>query len=83
MCTKGDTNEAAAKYDRDRLVGDWQAIMPLDSNLFADLETARKRNLAYTHDLLRVHPDKFLFGEADEVQKTMLRTWKFHGVSVS
>lgn len=75
LCIQGDTNEAVAKHYRGKLVGDTPEFCPLDSNLFADFETAMRQNLAYTHWLPHSHPDKFLAGTAKEVQDLMERTW--------
>ena len=56
----GHTN-ADTRYE-DGLPGDTPEYMPLDSNLFADLETAVRWNVAATSHLPKGHADKFELG---------------------
>ena len=49
--------------------------MPLDSNLFADLEYCIKQHCALTHDLDRTDPRKFLLGNPTQVWSAMIRSW--------
>ena len=54
LCSLGGTN-GGTRYN-DKLVGNSPELMPLDSNLFADLEAAIKQHCAITHDLDKSDP---------------------------
>jgi len=72
-------DERVAKRYVGKLVGDRPELCPLDSNLFADYETAMRQNLAHTYILPHDHPEKFLSGTPDQVQELMERTWDWDG----
>lgn len=76
LCCQGETNDLVAKRYVGKLVGDSPELCPLDSNLFSYFETAMARNIAHTYRLEHDNPEKFLVGTSDQVQNTMLRTWK-------
>lgn len=59
-----------------KLVGNSPELMPLDSNLFADLEYAIKQHCAITHDLPKGDPRKFSLGTPTEVWSAMIRSWE-------
>lgn len=58
------------------LPGDTPEYMPLDSNLFADLETAVRLNVAATSHLPKGHADKFELGSAPDAWNAVVRTWQ-------
>ena len=68
----GHTN-ADTRYE-DGLPGDTPEYMPLDSNLFADLETAVRLNVAATSHLPKGHADRF---ELDTPTDAVVRTWQY------
>ena len=49
--------------------------MPLDSNLFSDLETAITWNVAGTRSLPRDHPDRFCLATPADCWSAVQRTW--------
>ena len=73
MCQDG-TN-AGTRYEG-KLVGNRPELMPLDSNLFADLVFAMKQHCAITADLHRDDPQKFNLGTPDKVWDCMARSWE-------
>ena len=50
--------------------------MPLDSNLFADLETMVRWNVAGTFELPKDHPDKFDLSTPPKAWSAICRTWE-------
>ena len=50
--------------------------MPLDSNLFSDLETAIAWNVAATRSLPRADPDRFSLATPAECWRSVERTWE-------
>ena len=58
-----------------KLTGDTPEFMPLDSNLFSDLETAITWNVAGTRSLSRGHPDRFCLATPDDCWSAVERTW--------
>ena len=74
LCAQGSTNRGT-RY-ADKLVGNSPELMPLDSNLFADLEYAIKQHCAITHDLHKDDPRKFCLGTPRQVWSAMIRSWE-------
>ena len=70
----GHTN-AGSRYEG-TLPGDTPEYMPLDSNLFADLETAVRWNVAATRRLPRHHPDRFDLTTPSSAWSVVSRTWE-------
>ena len=60
----------------DKLPGDSPEYMPLDSNLFSDLECCVRWNVAGTRFLPRDHPDKFSLATPHKAWSTVTRTWE-------
>ena len=56
--------------------GNSPELMPLDSNLFADLEYAIKQHCAITHDLHKDDKRKFKLGTPGDVWHAMTRSWQ-------
>ena len=69
----GHTNDGT-RYEGS-LPGDTPEYMPLDSNLFGDLETAVRWNVAGTRMLPRHHPDKFDLTTPASAWDAVCRTW--------
>ena len=67
------TNEGT-RYEG-KLPGDTPEYMPLDSNLFSDLETAVRWNVAATRMLDNNDPRKFCLGTPTSCWDAILRTW--------
>ena len=79
----GFTNEANSYVGK--LPGDTPEYMPLDSNLFSDLELMVRWNVAGTFELEKDHPDKFDLSTPKKAWSA-LSTWympKFHDNSQS
>eukprot|EP00966_Prymnesium_polylepis_P260274 6012519-Prymnesium_polylepis.1 len=74
LCAQGSTN-LGTRY-AGKLVGNSPELMPLDSNLFADLEYAIKQHCAITHDLDKEDPKKFCLGTPAQVWSAMIRSWE-------
>ena len=74
LCAQGSTN-LGTRY-AGKLVGNSPELMPLDSNLFADLEYAIKQHCALTHDLPKDDPRKFSLGNPEQVWSAMIRSWE-------
>ena len=74
LCAQGSTN-LGTRY-AGKLVGNSPELMPLDSNLFADLEYAIKQHCALTHDLHKDDPRKFKLGTPADVWSAMYRSWQ-------
>jgi hypothetical protein len=74
LCAQGSTN-LGTRY-AGKLVGNSPELMPLDSNLFSDLEYAIKQHCALTHDLANDDPRKFSIGTPTEVWSAMYRSWQ-------
>jgi hypothetical protein len=74
LCAQGSTN-AGTRY-AGKLVGNSPELMPLDSNLFSDLEYAIKQHCALTHDLAKEDPRKFKLGTPADVWSAMYRSWQ-------
>ena len=74
LCAQGSTN-LGTRY-AGKLVGNSPELMPLDSNLFADLEYAIKQHCALTHDLEKDDPRKFKLGTPQDVWNAMYRSWQ-------
>ena len=70
----GHTN-SGTRYEG-TLPGDTPEYMPLDSNLFSDLETAVRWNVAGTRMLPRHHPDKFDLTTPASAWDAVRRTWE-------
>ena len=51
--------------------------MPLDSNLFADLETAVTWNVAATRSLPRDDPNRFCLATPKDCWSALERTWQY------
>ena len=75
----GHTN-VGTRYEGS-LPGDTPEYMPLDSNLFADLETAVRWNVAGTRMLPRHHPDKFDLTTPSSAWSAVKRTWEYSPTS--
>ena len=71
----GFTNEET-RYEGS-LPGDTPEYMPLDSNLFSDLETAVRWNVAATRRLPRHHPDKFDLTTPASAWSAVSKTWEY------
>ena len=71
----GHTN-VGTRYEGS-LPGDTPSYMPLDSNLFADLETATRWNVAATRHLARGHPDRFDLTTPKSAWSAVSRTWEY------
>ena len=71
----GHTN-VGTRYEG-TLPGDTPLYMPLDSNLFADLETATRWNVAATRHLDRGHPDRFDLTTPHSAWSAVSRTWEY------
>ena len=71
----GHTNEDT-RYEG-KLPGDTPEYMPLDSNLFSDLEVMVRWNVAATHHLPRHHPDKFDLTTPASAWSAVVRTWEY------
>ena len=72
----GHTNSLINKRYRNKLPGDTPEYMPLDSNLFSDLECCVRWNVAGTRFLPRDHPDKFSLATPHKAWSTLTRTWE-------
>ena len=59
------------------LPGDTPEYMPLDSNLFSDLETSVRWNVAGTRHLPRGHPDRFDLTTPQSAWSAVSRTWMY------
>ena len=70
----GFTN-AGTRYE-DSLPGDTPEYMPLDSNLFSDLEKMVRWNVAATNEMPRGHPDKFDLTTPASAWSAVSRTWE-------
>ena len=75
VCGLGHTN-AGNRYEG-KLPGDTPEYMPLDSNLFADLETAVRFNVAATAHLPSDNPEKFKLGSPLDCWDAVVRTWEY------
>ena len=75
----GHTNEGTS-YEG-KLPGDTPEYMPLDSNLFSDLEVSVRWNVAATFELPRDHPDKFDLTTPTSAWSAVKRSWKYAPVS--
>ena len=64
-----------SRYE-DSLPGDTPEYMPLDSNLFSDLETMVRWNVAATNELPRGHEDKFDLTTPSSAWSAIERTWE-------
>lgn len=71
----GHTNADTRYYGK--LPGDTPEYMPLDSNLFADLETAVRFNVAATSHLPGGHPNKFELAKPASCWSAVCRTWEY------
>ena len=71
----GHTN-VGTRYEGS-LPGDTPSYMPLDSNLFADLETATRWNVTATRHLARGHPDRFDLTTPKSAWSAVSRTWEY------
>ena len=71
----GHTN-ADTRYEG-TLPGDTPEYMPLDSNLFSDLEAAVRWNVAGTRHLPRDDPDRFDLTTPKSVWSAVSRTWMY------
>ena len=60
-----------------KLPGDTPEYMPLDSNLFSDLETMVRWNVAGTFELPKDHPDKFELSTPKKAWEAIERTWEY------
>ena len=74
LCAQGCTN-VGTRY-AGKLVGNSPELMPLDSNLFSDLEYFIKQHCALTHDLAHDDPRKFKLGTPKDVWSAMTRSWE-------
>lgn len=59
-----------------KLTGDTPEFMPLDANLFSDLETAVMWNVAGTRSLPREDPDRFCLATPHDCWSAVTRTWE-------
>ena len=85
-CKRPGRRSQIGRKQKGRLVGNSPELMPLDSNLFADLEHGIKLHVAMTADLpAKVtndkgeqvrNPKKFGLGTPEEVWDAMVRTWE-------
>jgi hypothetical protein len=73
LCAQGGTNWGTHEG---KLVGNSPELMPLDSNLFADLEYFIKQHCALSHDLDKNDPRKFSLGCPKQVWSAMVRSWE-------
>ena len=71
----GFTNEGT-RYEG-QLPGDTPEYMPLDSNLFSDLETAVRWIVAATRMLDNEDPRKFCLGTPHTCWNAICRTWEY------
>ena len=71
----GFTNEGT-RYEG-QLPGDTPEYMPLDSNLFSDLETAVRWNVAATRMLDNEDPRKFCLGTPHTCWNAICRAWEY------
>ena len=71
-----DFTNSDTRYS-DSLPGDTPEYMPLDSNLFSDLETMVRWNVAATNELPRGHPDKFDLTTPKSAWDAIRRTWMY------
>ena len=82
LCAQGSTN-SGTRY-AGKLVGISPELMPLDSNLFADLEYAIKQHCAITHDLAKGDRRKFSLmrppARSACIVLAVLRKWVTHFV---
>ena len=69
-----DFTAAGTRYEFS-LPGDTPEYMPLDSNLFSDLEKMVRWNVAATNELPRGHPDKFDLTTPTSAWSAVSRTW--------
>ena len=60
-----------------KLTGDTPEFMPLDSNLFSDLETAVMWNVAATRSLSRDDPNRFCLATPADAWNAVSRTWEY------
>ena len=60
-----------------KLTGDTPEFMPLDSNLFSDLETAISWNVAATRCLPRDDPNRFSLATPAECWRSCTHTWEY------
>ena len=70
-----DFTNAGTRYENG-LPGDTPEYMPLDSNLFSDLELMVRWNVSATNELPRGHPDKFDLTTPTSAWDAVSRTWK-------
>ena len=71
----GHTNKGT-RYEA-TLPGDTPEYMPLDSNLFSDLETSVRWNVAATRHLPRGHEDRFDLTSPKSAWSAVSRTWEY------
>ena len=64
-----------------KLTGDTPEYMPLDSNLFSDLEVMVRWNVAATFELPRGHADKFDLTTPTSAWSAVERSWKYESTS--
>ena len=70
-----DFTNVGTRYEHS-LPGDTPEYMPLDSNLFSDLEKMVRWNVAATNELPRGHPDKFDLTTPASCWSAVCRTWE-------
>ena len=71
----GHTNKGT-RYEG-TLPGDTPEYIPLDSNLFFDLETSVRWNVAATRHLPRGHPDRFDLTTPKSAWSAVSHTWEY------
>ena len=71
----GHTNQSTRYHGK--LPGDTPEYMPLDSNLFSDLETAVRWNVVSTRHLPRDDPDRFDLTTPKRAWSAVSRTWEY------
>ena len=71
----GHTN-VGTRYEG-TLPGDTPEYMPLDSNLFSDLEVMVRWNVAATYEFARGDPDKFDLTTPTSAWSAVARTWQY------
>ena len=75
LVAQDGSNAELTKRYKDSLVGNSPELMPLDSNLFSDLEWGIKQHIALTAELPNDGPAKFALNSPKRVSDAMLRTW--------
>ena len=75
-----DFTNIGTRYENS-LPGDTPEYMPLDSNLFSDLEKMVRWNVAATNGLPRNHPDRFDLTTPSSAWSAVYRTWKYSPTS--